>query len=286
MNAKSQTITVDGLNIRFLTAGEALTREDGAPVVLLHGAGVDSAELSWGLTIEALAHNRRVIAPDLPGYGQSDKPDVHYTIEFYLDFLEHFLNALGLRRVCLVGLSMGGAIALGFTLRHPEQVEKLVPVDPYGIMDRMAWHRTSYLYVASPFNELSYWFFKRSKPMLRWSLASGLISDPARITPELLEAVLRAAQDPSAGKAFASFQRSEMTWNGLRTNYMDRLYEITAPTLFINGEADSAVPVEYARRAHELVKDSRLYVMPGCKHWPQRDKTAEFNQAVREFLDE
>ena len=71
----------------------------------------------------------------------------------------------------------------------------------------------------------------------------------------------------------------------MRTNYTDRLHEITAPTLFINGEKDQAVPVKYAKRAHELVKNSQLYVISECKHWPQRDKTEEFNRVVTEFLN-
>jgi esterase/lipase len=96
-----QWLTINGLRIHYFTAGEA-----GSPVVLLHGAGVDSAKLSWELALGPLAQEHRVFAPDLPGYGQSDKPDVTYNTDFYLDFLAHFLDALQLPQVALVGLSM------------------------------------------------------------------------------------------------------------------------------------------------------------------------------------
>ena len=181
---------------------------------------------------------------------------------------------------------MGGAIVLGFTLAHPERVEKLVPVDPYGIMPKVAWHRTSYLYVHSPLNELSYWFFAKSRSMVRWSLLSSLISSPERLTDRLIDEVYEASKHPQAGKAFSSFQRHDLTWDGLRTNYLDRLATIQAPTLFIHGEKDPGVPLTYARQAHERVKGSRLHVMQGCLHWPMRDRPEEFNRVLGEFLRE
>ncbi len=276
---QNQSATVAGMRIHYLTAGYT-----GSPVVLLHGGGIDSATLSWELLIGPLGESHRVFAPDLPGYGQSDKPDVQYNTDFYVDFLAHFLDALQLPKVSLVGLSMGGGIALGFTLRFPERVEKLVPVDPYGIMPKVAWHNLSYLYVMTPLNELSYWLFKRSRSTVRASLRSSLISNPERLTDDLVDRLYQAAQDPDAGKAFTSYQRYEMSWNGLRTNYTERLHEISVPTLFVHGEKDPAVPLKYARQAHSLVKNSQLYVMAGCLHWPMRDRPEEFNRVVIEFL--
>lgn len=276
---QEQWLTVNGIRIRCFTAGDS-----GSPVVLLHGAGIDSAMLSWELSIEPLAEHHRVFAPDLPGYGQSDKPDVKYTLDFYIGFLAQLLDQLELPRVALVGLSMGGGIAIGFTLRYPERVTKLVPVDPYGIMPKLAWHILSYLYVITPLNELSYWFFKRSRSMVRASLLAGLISSKERLTEDLVDKVFQAAQDPSAGKAFASFQRDEVRWNSLRTNYIDSLHEITVPTLFVHGEKDPSVPLVYAQRAHQLVKHSQLHVMSECLHWPMREKPEEFNQVVSAFL--
>lgn len=276
---ESRWVTVDGLRIHYLVAGEA-----GSPVVLLHGAGVDSARLSWELAIGPLAREHLVFAPDLPGYGQSDKPDVRYNAEFYINFLAHLLDAWQLPKVSLVGLSMGGAIVLGFTLAHPERVDRLVPVDPYGIMPKVAWHRTSYLYVHSPLNELSYWLFRQSRSMVRWSLLASLVSSPERLSDQLVDEVYDASKDPQAGKAFSSFQRHDLTWNGLRTNYLDRLAEIKAPTLFIHGEKDPGVPLIYAQQAHKRVKGSRLHVMQGCLHWPMRDRPDEFNRVMAEFL--
>lgn len=278
--AETRRLDLDGTRICCLTAGEG-----GSPVVLLHGGGVDSARLSWGQTIDPLAEGHRVFAPDLPGYGQSDKPDVLYSLDYYAQWLSELLDNLQLEQVSLVGLSLGGGIALNFTLQHPQRVSRLVLVSPYGIMPRLAWQRLSYLYVHSPINEWSLWTLRQSRQMVRWTLLAGLISSPERLSDELVEEVYQAAREPDAGKAFAFFQRHEVGWNGLRTDFTNRLSEITIPTLFIQGEKDTAVPLKYAQQASERMRNARLLVLSECKHWPQRDKTDEFNQAVASFLN-
>ena len=274
-------LDVDGMRIHCLTAGES-----GSSVILLHGGGIDSATLSWGEVIVPLSTHHRVFAPDLPGYGQSSRPDIQYTLDFYVNFVEHLLDALHLEKVSLVGLSLGGAIALALTLYSPARVGKLVPVDAYGIQDKLAAQRLSYLYVHLPFlDELSWWLMGRSRSVIRWSLLAGLIYNPERLSDELVDRVYQTAHEPGAGKAFISLQRSEVRWSGLRSNFTTRLHEITAPTLIVQGAQDTAVPLAYAQRAHALIPNSELYVMQECRHWPQGEKPKEFNRVVGGFLD-
>lgn len=274
-------LNVDDVHIHCLVAGES-----GSPVLLLHGGGLDSAALSWGEVIGPLSENHRVFAPDLPGYGQSDTSAIQYTMDYYIRFLEHLMDALHLEQASLVGLSMGGGIALGVTLRFPARVEKLALVDSYGMQDKVAAHRFSYLYVHLPFlDELSYWLIGKSRSMVRWSLLSGLIYSPHHLSDELIDSVYRVAREPGAGKAFISMQRSDMLWNGLRTNFTSRMHEITVPTLIVHGAQDTAVPLVYAQRAHSLIKHSELLIMQECKHWPQREKPEEFNRIVANFLN-
>lgn len=120
---------VEGLRIHYFASGER--RE--APVLLLHGGGFDSASLSYKHAIGPISEHYRTLAPDWPGYGQSDKPKIEYTTEYYVGFLGRLMDTLGLERASLVGISMGGAISLGFTLRSPQRVEKLVLVDSHGL---------------------------------------------------------------------------------------------------------------------------------------------------------
>lgn len=129
---KNMKLDLDGLNVNCFTAGES-----GPPIILLHGGGVDSAIISWGEVIGYLAKDFRVFAPDLPGYGDSDKPDAEYSIPFYVDFLEHLMNTLDLKQTSLVGLSLGGGISIGFTLQHPSRVDKLVLEGAWGFLLKM-----------------------------------------------------------------------------------------------------------------------------------------------------
>jgi pimeloyl-ACP methyl ester carboxylesterase len=253
--------------------------------LLLHGGGIDSAWLSWGASIVPLSKSHRVFAPDLPGYGESDQPDVQYTLDYYVQFVASLLQALGLEKVSLIGLSLGGGIALRFALDYPARVDKLVPVDPYGILGEYPAHKLSYLYVHSPFNALSYRLVGLSRGMVRQSLLSGAFHDPQRLAPELVEDVYRAGKAPGAGNACASFQRYELLWNGVSTDLRSRLHEIAAPTLFVNGSEDRLVTATAAREAQRLTPNAKLYILEGCAHWSQREKPDEFNRVVLDFLD-
>lgn len=275
-------LEVDGLRIHCFVAGES-----GSPVILLHGGGLDSASISWGAEIGPLSAHHRVFAPDLPGYGESDKPTVEYTLDYYAHFLDHLLDALHLDKASLVGLSLGGGIALSFTLNYPARVDRLVLVDTYGIQDKVAWHRSSYLFIHIPYlQELSYQLLGSSRGMLRWGLlAGGTVHNAQHLSRELIDEVYRQAHTPSRGKAFTSTQKNDMTWHDLRSDMTGRLHEITVPTLLVHGTQDRAVPLSYAQKAHALIKNSELVILQDCGHWAQREKPEEFHQVVTTFLD-
>jgi len=277
---QEQWLDVDGLHIHCFVAGVS-----GSLVMLLHGGGLDSASISWRACIGPLSAQHVVFAPDLPGYGQSDRPAIEYTMDYYVNFLEHLLDALHLQKVSLAGISLGGGIALSFTLRFPDRVEKLVLVDSYGLLTRVSWHKLSYLLVHLPLlNALTMRLMGSSRRLIRWSLLGGLVYSPQRLSEELVDEVYQRAREPGAGKAFASFQRSEMLWNGLCSDLTGRLHEIMVPTLIVNGAEDPAVSIADARRARALIKNSELYIVPQTKHWPQGEKPEEFTRVALQFL--
>jgi len=270
---------VDGLRIHCLLAGS-----DGPPLLLLHGGGIDPASFSYKHAIGPLAREHRVFAPDWPGYGESEGPDAGYTMGFYTGFLSRLLESLALERASLVGLSLGGGAALGFALRSPERVDKLVLVDSYGLGGDVPWGRLGYLLVHAPFIEdVTYAILRRSRRMVRRSLY-GIVHDRGVVSEGMVEEAYRLVNQPRAGRAFASFQRNEVGWGGLRTNYADRLQEISAPTLIVHGAHDAGVPVSRARKAQQLIAGSELRVLPECGHWPLRERPEEFNRIVGEFL--
>lgn len=272
-------LSVNGVGITYYCAGAGKDT-----IVLLHGAGVDSAMLSWAEVIPLLADQYRIIAPDLPGYGDSDRIDGEYTLSFYTDIARGFIEALGEGPVILAGLSMGGGICLDMALTCPEQVKIIVPVDAWGLFDRLPWHRFTYRYVGTKFNEKLYARTGKYRSLIKWSLGYNLFGDKAKISDDLLAEIQKAMKDPDAGKAFTSFQRSEITRTGLTTDLFGRLEEIRTPTLLIHGSLDRAVPVEGALRAVQRIPDCELYLMEGCKHWPQKERPEEFARALQAYL--
>ncbi|GAP10060.1 predicted hydrolase [Bellilinea caldifistulae] len=272
-------VKVDHLNIHLYTAGE-----EGETIVLLHGGGLDSAWLSWQPVILALSTRFRVIAPDLPGYGKSDTPQIDYTLDYYIDFVRRLLDQLDVERPTLAGISMGGGIAIGFALAHPQRVNRLVPVDSYGIQRKYPGGLWGYYLVRMEWlNRFSWWLLGRNRALTRASLQQ-IMYDPNALSDDLINEVYEEIRRPRAGMAFRSFQRHEVLRDGVRTCYLDRLKEIQAETLFIHGENDRLVPVECAREAHARLPGSRLEVIPACGHWPQREKPDEFNRILLDFL--
>jgi pimeloyl-ACP methyl ester carboxylesterase len=279
VDSKGERIEVGGLRIHCLMAGQT-----GSPVLLLHGGGYDCASLSYGPSIGPISRSHRVFAPDWPGYGESDKPDLDYTTEYYVTFLGHLMDALGLEKASLVGISMGGAISLGFSLHSPERVEKLVLVDSHGLGKEVPGRVASYAMVRLPLlNRMVWAAMGRSRTMVRWSLRT-VFHDPQSVSNSLVEEDFQATKKTESGKAWRSWQRSEIGLGGFRTNFVDELHTLAVPTLILHGEEDGYVPVSWARRAHALIKDSELVTFPQCGHWLTREKPSEFNRAVLGFL--
>lgn len=277
---KSDELTLHGTRIRYLSAGED---RPNPPLLLLHGGGTDSASLSWGHLLDPLGDERRVIAPDLPGYGESDRPPALYSIAYYLDVVERFVDALGLERFDLGGLSMGGGISLAYALAHPDRIRRLILVDTYGIQPDYPPQFLSYLLVRTPFMTELTDLFTRIRPIARWTM-QNFIRTPDALTEDLIDELITEVRRPRAGLAFNSFQKYETMPGSLRTNYMNRLAEISAPALIIHGGADTLVPIKYAQEACRRIPDCRLEVLPGAGHWAQRERPAEFLCLVTGFL--
>jgi pimeloyl-ACP methyl ester carboxylesterase len=277
---RHHSFEVNRLRIHYLQAGT-----EGCPVLLLHGGGLDAAGLSFQKTIPALAKRHRVFAPDLPGFGQSDPMPVTWRVEECVEFVGRFLDALGLKRVSLVGVSMGGAFAVGFTLLAPERVERLVLVDSAGLGSEIPGGLLSYLRVQMPLlDELSWTAVTASRTLTRRNLGTALLSQKELFSEEVLDQYLRLARRAGAGTAFRQLQRSEYQWKGMRTNYLGQLSEIKVPTLLVHGMEDRIVPVTWAERAHRLIKNSTLELIPECGHLPPIEKPDLFNRMIRRFL--
>ena len=271
---------VDGARIHYLMSG---TR--GSPLVLVHGGATDSATLSWGSSIQTYGQTHRVAAPDLPGFGLSEKPRTNYTLEYYTRFLKNFTQTIGFDRCSLIGLSLGGQISLNFALRFPERVDRLVLVSCAGLGIGIHWTLAALLLVKAPRLHTSLRKIVLSnRKRVKLSLRS-IVYEPSVIGDDLLDQIVASTHTPGAGRAWRSYLKNELCWLGFRHNFLPRLCEISAPTLIVHGDSDKLIPVRLAEKAHHLISRSELCVLPRCGHWPPRETPADFNRAVLKFLD-
>jgi pimeloyl-ACP methyl ester carboxylesterase len=284
INLQKQTARLeDSFEIEYYTAGEV----KGKPVILLHGGGTDHAVLSWRDTIPALVEaGYRAYAPNYPGYGGSIPGSRPAIIENLVGYLERLMDSWGLQQAALIGISMGGSVAIGYTLRHPERVRRMILIGSYGIQDKAPYHVLSYFMVRMPWMMDALWAMTRgSRWAARYSLKS-ILHNPESRSDELVDEIFEAMQYLDSQKAFGQMQRDEILWKGLKTNYTDRLGEIQAPVLIVHGEQDIGVPLHYARRAAERFPNARLVVFEKAGHWTQRDYPEKFNKLMLEFLSE
>lgn len=272
-----RSIPVDGTRLHYLEAGE-----EGPTVVLLHGGIIDAAAVSWGAVIEPLAQHCRVLALDLPGYGESQLPAGELTIETHIDAVSGFLDAVDADDPTLAGLSMGGAIALGLAFREPERVAGLVLVDSYGLGRELPNGLLSYLLArVQVFNRVAIALFRRSRAVTRASLG-GIVHDLDSLDSDAVDAVFQEVQRPTAGVAFRRFREHEITRDGYRTCYLDRLDGLAVPTRLVHGRHDEVVPLSWAARAAERIPDAELTVLEDCAHWPPRENPEAVVSAIRE----
>ncbi|MFC6717474.1 alpha/beta fold hydrolase [Natrialbaceae archaeon GCM10025810] len=274
-------VTIGDSRVVYRRAGS-----EGPPVVLLHGGGVDDSTLSWRHAIEALGDDYRVYAPDWPGYGDSeDGTGFDHSIDGYVETLEAFLDELGLERVSLVGISMGGGVSIGFSLANPDRVDRLVLVDSYGLGDWLPrgklWKTAAHLPGA---NSLGWAAMSTSDGTARLALGA-VVSDAEAIADDFVRDFRSRASAPGAGRAFEEFQRNEISPSGrVRTDFTDELPSLSVPTLLVHGIDDPLVPVEWSKRASTLMPEAELVVLRKCGHWVPRERPTEFTDVVRSYL--
>lgn len=277
---ESRTATVtpagaDPVSLRYLVAG------DGPPVVLVHGIGIDAAGVSWKHVVPELASDHTVYALDLPGHGASEKPSIRYTTDYFRRALAAFIEDHGLAGAALAGVSMGGSVALAHALEDGDP-ERLALIDSYGLGGDAYWRPAAAVALRTPGLGQHIWSgVGSSKAAVRSSLAGLTGGTPAE---SFVEDVHRTVQDEAVLRTMRTWQRSEFRATGLRTDYSDRLAELSTPTLLVHGARDPLLPPSWSRQAHASLPDSELHVMEKCGHWPPRERPGAVAGLLESFL--
>lgn len=282
---EDRDIRVQGIRTRVF---EVDPRTNATPLILLHGGGVDSALVSFGSALVALGQRRRVIAPDLPGYGETEFSESEFSIPWYGDWVEDLIGSYGFDRVDLAGLSLGGWITLEVAISHPDVVRRIVAINPGGITEKFKFMRTAEWVANHPRveNRMNRLSVSMGRRLVRMQLrASRGMKNASALTDELIDAVIISGKRPHACEAFAATQRWAFSAGPGALSLVSRLPQIRAKTLIIAGRNDRLVPVADSIRASQLVSDRDVLVLEPCGHWLVRECPIEFVRAVDQFLD-
>lgn len=269
----------------------------GSPVVFIHGLG-SSGYMEWRHNLETVATRHRVFAPDLPGYGRTDKPKARYTIPYFARYIQRYMEDRGLRSAAVVGASLGGGVALELALEQPSLVRKLVLVNTLGLgRPKMRFAQMTYGLVTLPGVGEAVMRFTRDA--LKWaspqmvrrvaSRYSGATTDLSQAIDDVyVEDLKELYAKDEFHSAYLSTVRGLVHPKALFGGHHDvtqRLNELKIPVQLIWGADDPLFPLEHAARAHSMIKRCHLAVIEGAGHTPQAERPEEFNRVINRFLN-
>ena len=274
INVPVERVSVQASHIKtsYLSAGS------GKPLLLIHGGDAGAGGIRWFPIISSLVSSFHVIIPDVVGYGESDKPSVPYDRPYFSIWLHNFIDALGLKKVNVVGHSVGGAIALQFSLDHPEYVERLVLVNaaglgkgtqriPIEIKLRMIWQNLF------PSREASRWFLEH------YGLFSATTMTKTMMDVE--EYGCEVVRKEGGRRVF---------WLGrgrvITPISTEQISQYSQPTLLIWGEEDLNFPPSIAQSSIQIMSNAQLTLIPRAGHNCFYDRPDLFTDILKRFLME
>lgn len=271
-----RTVDAGGIRTNVLIRDGGGSGGEGAapPLLLIHGSGPGvSAWANWRRNLDALAQGRQVIAPDMVGFGFTERPaGAVYGKDLWVRHLLGLMDALGVAQADIVGNSFGGALALAFALRHPQRVRRLVLMGSAGLS-----------FPITPGLE-AVWGYTPSVAAMR-GLLDIFAHDRALVTDELAELRYRASIRPGFQESFAAmFPPSRQAGVDALASDEAALATLPHPALIVHGREDRVIPPEVSRRLFALLPDAELHLFSRCGHWTQIEKAERFNPLVADFL--
>ncbi|MDP9132961.1 MAG: alpha/beta hydrolase [Nitrospirota bacterium] len=270
-----KTASVNGHRIAYLDEGH------GPPLILIHGYG--GSMWQWEYQQHPLAAHFRVITPDLIGSGLSDKPDIDYRPEDLIESVRGLMDALNLSTATLVGNSMGGGVAIGMVLTHPQRVDRLVLID--GLPDHVRERLASPLMQRAVNTRVPVWLAR----LAAWLFGSHtmeavlkeIVYDQTLLTPAVLDRSNRNRRRANIIAPLLSIRDSLPLWE---QHFATRLTEIRHATLILWGEQDRLFPPQVGRDLQAAIPQARLIVIPQSGHIPQWEQPQAVNRHLLEFL--
>ncbi len=268
-----QTMTLHGDRVAY--------RDEGAGEVLLLIHGMGGSSFSWRAVIPQLAKKYRVIAPDLLGHGESDKPRGDYSLGAFAVWLRDLLDALDIPKATVVGHSLGGGVAMQFAHQHRDYCQRLVLISSGGLGNDVG--RLLRL-LSLPGAELVLPVFASRPAVSAANALRARMSSDREVTrfSETLHAHA-SLSNPQNRQAFLRTLRSVVDHRGQSVCALNRLpLNADLPAMVISGAQDKVIPVAHAYAAHAALPNSRVHIIPGVWHHPQ----VECPETVVSLLDD
>ncbi len=270
-----QYLVVHGYRRAFRISGS------GPALLLLHGLACDSS--TWLDVIPTLSEHYTVIAPDLLGHGESDKPDADYSLGGYANGMRDLLTVLGIDKVTVVGHSFGGGVAMQFAYQFPDRTERVVLVSTGGL-GRDVTPLIRFLTVPGSSAALAAATFRPWRPLVAGGMRA-LSRTPLSATRDLDEVarIYESLADPATRRAVQRVTSHVLNWKGQFVTMTDRSYLARLmPVLVVWGRDDMVIPSKHADFAPTQVSD--VHVLNDAGHFPHKDHPEEFCRLVTEFI--
>jgi 2-hydroxymuconate-semialdehyde hydrolase len=265
-----KTVTAAGIATNYHDVG------GGPPVVLLHGSGPGvTAWANWRLVLPRLVPSFRVLAPDIVGFGYTERPaGARYAMDLWVRHALGFLDALGLDRVGVVGNSFGGGLALALAIRHPDRIGRLVLMGSSGLD-----------FEITPGLD-AVWGYEPSLEAMR-KLVELFAYDQKIVTDDLVRSRFEASVRPGYHESYsAMFPPPRQRHVAALASPEAALAALDNEVLIVHGREDRVVPLESSIRMHRLIPRSQLHVFGRCGHWTQIEQNARFCRLVADFFGE
>lgn len=264
-------VLASGVRLRIATAGS------GPPLVLLHGLFVDHS--TWDGVAAALAGDFQIVAPDLPGFGESEKPSPSrfpYGIDAFTEAVADMYAGLGLGRAAVVGHALGGAVALTLAARHPELVERLVLIAPLSQPANLdVRSRIGLLPVVGGFVFKQLW----GRASFRSFFRATMLSPGASIPTERVDRYFELFSSPLARGAALATLRATVDTRAV----VAHTTRLQTPTLVLWGRDDAVIPFRDGQRLARGITGAGFELLP-TGHAPQEDRPIELAGVISRFL--
>lgn len=255
----------------------------GPALLLLHGLGCDSS--TWLGVMPTLAKHYTVIAPDLLGHGQSDKPNADYSLGGYANGMRDLLTILDIDKVTVLGHSLGGGIAMQFAYQFPERTERVCLVSTGGLGPEVT-PLIRFLTIPGSGVVIGAATFGPLRPMVSGGLRA-LSKSGLPLTHDLAEVseIYENLADPEMRRAVQRVTSHVLSWRGQYVTMTDRAYLARLmPMLVIWGKQDAVIPVSHAGTARAYAANAEIHVLERTGHFPHKDHPEEFCRLVIDFI--